>query len=237
VFKKKIILKFGLEIVAIVVGISASFGLNEISVNKENKIQKNRVLNNILIEVGDIEKYCDERFNLWYQDIEIYNLLLKKNLNLKKLKEIAISKSRVEYNLIYYRDFDPPMNRYKSIINTGDLKYLKSESIKEALTRLHNLNFTKVASTVEYEKNLKEQVIKLLTNEYPSLFVLGNNNEVSFEKYIESLHKSIQENNKIKSNLIVQMKYFKTRISVLKLYLLTLEELKYEVQEIQRINL
>lgn len=236
-FKKKIILKFGLEIVAIVVGISASFGLNEISVNKENKIQKNRVLNNILIEVGDIEKYCDERFNLWYQDIEIYNLLLKKNLNLKKLKEIAISKSRVEYNLIYYRDFDPPMNRYKSIINTGDLKYLKSESIKEALTRLHNLNFTKVASTVEYEKNLKEQVIKLLTNEYPSLFVLGNNNEVSFEKYIESLHKSIQENNKIKSNLIVQMKYFKTRISVLKLYLLTLEELKYEVQEIQRINL
>ena len=54
--------------------------------------------------------------------------------------------------LIYYRDFDPPMNRYRSLVNTGDLKYVQSENIKEALTRLHNLNFSKVVSTVDYEK-------------------------------------------------------------------------------------
>ena len=231
-FKRKIILKLGLEVIAIIIGISASFWLNEISVDKENETQRNRVLNNILIEVNDIEKYCDERFNLWNQDIDIYNLLLNKNLNFKKLKEIAISKSRVEYNLIYYRDFDPPMNRYKSIINTGDLKYIKSENIKESLTRLHNLNFTKVASTVEYEKNLKKQVINLFTDEYPELFVMGSNIEINFEKYIKSLHKAIQENDNIKSNLIVQMKYFKTRVSVLRLYILTLDELKHEIQKI-----
>ena len=44
------------------------------------------------------------------------------------------------------------MNRYRSIINTGDLKYIQSENIKELFSRLHNLNFSKVVSTVEYEK-------------------------------------------------------------------------------------
>ena len=61
---------------------------------------------------------------------------------------------------------------------------------------------------------------------------MGGNIETNFEKYIKSLHKAIQENDNIKSNLIVQMKYFKTRVSVLKLYILTLDELKYEIQKI-----
>jgi len=42
------------------------------------------------------------------------------------------------------------MNRYKSAVNTGDLKYVDSENIKESITRLHNLNFTKVVSAVDY---------------------------------------------------------------------------------------
>ena len=120
---------------------------------RDLEIQKERVLNSILIESNDIKKYCDDRMQIWNQDIDIYKLLLKDEINLNKIKKLAISKNRIEYNLIYYRDFDPPMNRYKSAVNTGDLKYVDSENIKESITRLHNLNFTKVVSTVDYKKN------------------------------------------------------------------------------------
>ena len=163
---------------------------------------------------------------IWNQDIDIYNLLINDKLNIEKLKKIAISKNRVEYNLIYYRDFTPPMNRYRSIINTGDLKYIQSENIKELFSRLHNLNFSKVVSTVEYEKKIIELIIELISDENPSLFLKGNNSKINFENYLKSLHKFVQENEKLKSNLIVQMKYFKTRISSLKVYMLTLDELK-----------
>ena len=80
------------------------------------------------------------------------------------------------------------MNRYTSIINTGDLKYIKSENIKETLTRLHNLNFTKVASTVNYEKKIIELIIELITEENPSLFLKANNSKIDFESYLKSLH-------------------------------------------------
>ena len=235
-FKKKFFFKLGLEIIAIIIGISASFWISELSVERDKEIQRERVLNSILIESEDIKKYCDERIKIWNQDIDIYNLLLNNKLNIKKLKKAAISKNRVEYNLIYYRDFDPPMNRYKSTINTGDLKFIQSENIKEVLTRLHNLNFTKVVSTVDYEKKIIELIIDLITEENPSLFLRGNDSKINFDSYLKTLHKFIQENEKLKSNLIVQLKYFKTRISSLKLYMLTLEELQYNLKNILKVN-
>ena len=230
--KRKFFFKLGFDIIAIIIGISASFWISEISIEREEENQRERVLNSILIESDDIKNYCDERMKIWGQDIEIYNLLLNDELNINKIKKVAISKNRVEYNLIYYRDFDPPMNRYTSIINTGDLKYIQSENIKETLTRLHNLNFTKVASTVNYEKKIIELIIELITEENPSLFLKANNSKIDFESYLKSLHKFIKKNDKLKSNLVVQLKYFKTRISSLKYYMSTLEELQYDLKKL-----
>ena len=235
-FKRKFFLKLGLEIIAIIIGISASFWISEMSVERDKTIQRKRVLKSILLESKDIKDYCAERIKIWNQDIEIYKLILNEKLNIEMLRNIAISKNRVEYNLIYYRDFNPPMNRYRSLVNTGDLKFVRSENIKEVLTRLHNLNFSKVVSTVDYEKKIIELIIDLITQENPKLFLKGNDSKISFENYLKSLHKFIQENEKFKSNLIVQLKYFKTRISSLKFYMLTLEELQYELNETLKAN-
>ena len=128
------------------------------------------------------------------------------------------------------------MNRYRSAINTGDLKYINSENIKESITRLHNLNFGKVVSTVDYEKKIIDLIIELITKEKPSLILNGNDLKINFDNYLKFLHKLIQENEKLKSNLTVQLKYFKTRISSLKIYMITLEELQYELERILKSN-
>lgn len=230
-FKRKIFIKLGLEIIAIIIGITVSFWISEVSIDRNEKIQRNRVLNSILIESVDIKKYCEERLKIWNQDVEIYLLLLDKVLDVEKLKKIAISKNRVEYNLIYNRDFDPPMNRYSSILNTGDLKYIESENIKEALTRLHNINYSKVVSTVEYEKKITQQVIELITRKNPNLIVQGNDPRINFEHYLQSLHQFILEDKNLESNLTIQLKYIKTKISSLKFYVVTLGELQDELRK------
>ena len=58
-FKRKIFIKLGLEIIAIIIGITVSFWISEVSIDRNEKIQRNRVLNSILIESIDIKKYCE----------------------------------------------------------------------------------------------------------------------------------------------------------------------------------
>ncbi len=91
--KRKFFFKLGFDIIAIIIGISASFWISEISIEREEENQRERVLNSILIESDDIKNYCDERMKIWKQDIEIYNLLLNDELNINKIKKVAISKN------------------------------------------------------------------------------------------------------------------------------------------------
>ena len=139
---------------------------------------------------------------------------------------------RVEFNLIYYRDFEPPMNRYTSMINSGNIKFVRSESVKEALTTLHTLNFSRLKTSVEYEKSLKEQLIKVLTEEHPKIVLAAEDNSVSINSYANLLHESINKDEELRSNLTIQLKYFETRVSLLNLYMYTLDELDSLVKDL-----
>ena len=119
------------------------------------------------------------------------------------------------------------------MINSGDIKYVKSEKLKEILTRLHTFNLSNIKTTVEYEKSLKVQLINLLTLNHSDLFIAGVNKKVTLENYSELLHYSINDDMQLKSNLLVQMKYFKTRVSLLMLYVFVLEELEAELLKIK----
>jgi hypothetical protein len=233
---KKYIIKYLLESIVLVTGITISFWINQISIDKETKGERSRVINSLLSEVEEIEKYSLEKLKIWNQDVEIYSQLLKKDIDIELIQNIAISKSRVEYNLIYYRDFSPPNNRYESMVNTGALKFINSEKITDALTRLHNQDLNMVKSTVEYEKSLKTKLINILTSKHPKIILAAENNEVSLSNYLNSLNGLFQRDQEVRTELLIQMRYFKTRISSLKYYLITLDELKDALKIDMKIN-
>lgn len=227
--RKKNFLKYLFDFIVIVLGITVSFWFNQLSIKKSNDLERLKVLNSIEMEISEIENYTKERLNSWNDDIDLYSEFLSDKLDLQSIKNITSSKSIIEYNLIYYRDFEPPMNRYNSMISSGNIKYIDSEKLKEILTRLHNLNYSNLKTTVEYEKSLKEQLIQILTKNHSNILLIGDDNKTSLDNYSRELYSAIKVDNELKTNLIIQMKYFKTRVSLLKLYNYTLSELKDEL--------
>ena len=134
--KKKYLIKYSFEFVVIVIGISVSFWLNEISIGNQNEEERIKVLNSLSIEAAEIKKYCDERVDRWDRDREILRMFLNtdgQKFNIDSITKLTTSKGSIEFNLIYYRVFEPPMNRYYSIINAGTLKYVESDKIKDCL--------------------------------------------------------------------------------------------------------
>ena len=231
---KKYIIKYSLEFVVIVLGISVSFWLNELSIDNQNEVERVKVLNSLKMEIQEIRNYTDEREKTWQTDLNLLNLLLDpKDLNSTSdsILKITTSKSRIETFLVIYRVFEPPMNRYYSIINSGDLKFVKSNKIKEVLSRLHNTSFSYVETTVEYEKQLKQSFLPFIAENHPSIIIARDDQNVSMKEYVQKLVKAIKKDIKLKANFSMVKRYLEYKLNFLRIYVVIMEDLEAEINK------
>ena len=230
--KKKYLIKYSFEFVVIVIGISFSFWLNELSIDNQNELERIKVLNSLKMEINEIRDYTFEREKTWVTDLRLLNeLLFPRNgvIDTDSILKITTAKSRIETFLVIYRVFDPPMNRYYSIINSGDLKFVKSDKIKEILSRLHNTSFSYVETTVEYEKQLKQSFLPFLSQNHPEIILARDDTSVSMKKYIDIISRSIKSDKKLKANFIMVKRYLDYKLSFLRLYNMSLDDLEREI--------
>ena len=231
---KKYIIKYSFEFVVIVLGISVSFWLNELSIDNQNEAERVKVLNSLKMEIQEIRNYTDEREKTWQTDLNLLNLLLDpKDLNSTSdsILKITTSKSRIETFLVIYRVFEPPMNRYYSIINSGDLKFVKSNKIKEVLSRLHNTSFSYVETTVEYEKQLKQSFLPFIAENHPSIIIARDDQNVSMKEYVQKLVKAIKKDIKLKANFSMVKRYLEYKLNFLRIYVVIMEDLEAEINK------
>ena len=182
------------------------------------------------MENKEIRNYCDERNQSWLTDINLLNqFLYPGTLNIDSILKITTSKGRIEQILIIYRVFYPPMNRYYSIINSGDLKYVKSDKIKEILSKLHNTSYLYVETTVEYEKQLKQSFLPFLALNHSDVVLARDNDKISMKEYSLILNDAINSDEKLKSKLIMIKRYLEYKINFLRLYMLSLDDLEREL--------
>tara|TARA_B000000565_G_scaffold144481_1_gene109201 strand:- start:328 stop:1047 length:720 start_codon:yes stop_codon:yes gene_type:complete len=231
---KKYIIKYSFEFVVIVLGISVSFWLNELSIDNQNEVERVKVLNSLKMEIQEIRNYTDEREKTWQTDLNLLNLLLDpKDLNSTSdsILKITTSKSRIETFLVIYRVFEPPMNRYYSIINSGDLKFVKSNKIKEVLSRLHNTSFSYVETTVEYEKQLKQSFLPFIAENHPSIIIARDDQNVSMKEYVLKLVNAIEKDIKLKANFTMVKRYLEYKLNFLRIYVVIMEDLEAEINK------
>ena len=229
---KNYIIKYSIEFVVIILGITVSFWLNEFSINSQNENERVKVLAGLQAEINEIRNYCTQRKATWKIDMDIMDIFLSQQADKSKKLEISkltTSKNRIETILVLYRVFDPPLNRYYSIINSGDLRFVKSDKVKENLSRLHNTSFSYLKTAVDHEKQLKQSFIPFLTSNHPEVVLAKKSNNLSLERYVDILSSSINSDKKLQSKLILLRGYLENKISILDLYMLNLEDLEFEI--------
>ena len=229
---KNILAKGVIEFLAVLLGITVSFWLNELSIDNQNEKERIKMLTSLQMEMNEIKNYCDERKRTWKKDINLLNEFLYPSngiFSVDSILKMTTSKSRIERFMIIYRVFDPPMNRYYSIINSGDLKYVKSDKVKEILSRLHNTSFSYVETTVEYEKQLKQSFLPFLAINHSNVILARDNNKISITRYSEILNDAIKSDDKLKAKLIIIKRYLEYKMTFLKLYKISLADLEREI--------
>ena len=229
---KNILARGGIEFLAVLLGITASLWIDKNQDQNENESERIKILTSLQMEIDEINNYCVERKRTWKQDINLLNEFLYPSngiFNSDAILEMTTSKSRIERFMIIYRVFDPPMNRYYSIINSGDLKYVRSDKVKELLSRLHNTSFSYVKTSVEYEKQLKQSFLSFLTINHSDIILANENTKISINYYADLLNDAIKSDDKLKANFIMIKRYLEIKMTQLKLYMINLDDLEREI--------
>ena len=229
---KNYTIKYTIEFIVIILGITVSFWFNELSISNQDEKERIKVLSSLKLEINEIKFYCDEKKQTWQNDINLISEFLiptKSVFNIDNILKITTSKNRIETFLVLYRVFDPPLNRYQSIINSGDLKYIKSETVKEILSRLHNTSLSHIETAVDHEKQLKESFIPFITVNHPKLILARENSQISVNDYSGMLNEAIHNDDRLRAKLVMLKRYLEFKTSILQVYMINLEDLEAEI--------
>jgi hypothetical protein len=183
---KKHLIKYSLEFLVIVLGISVSFYFSELTKKNDLKILSISIQQNLLNEVNEIEKYIREREKAFSSATKTITALQNKKTNLDSLRLL----NQVPGNLFNIRGFSPPNAIYNSLVSDGNLVLIKSSEIKEELSKMHNQHFYHIKSNIEDENIARKKIVDYFQFKYPTFFLEGQFSKQN-ENYLIEIKKII----------------------------------------------
>ena len=208
--KYKTLIKYTIEFIVIVAGVSASSLGEEYREGLQNETERIKALSNIKIELDEINTYCEERRNNYVKDRNVLKYLLDNtDYAFDSIDNLVQSSPGIAFAFNDYREFQPPMNRYNSIINEGTIKFIKSDSVKQQLSELHNTFYSYLKSVVDDEKLIQQKLSFYLAENYPKVILLETY-DTEKKTYYNFLSKAVDDDEILKA--LMYSKYRKMGI-------------------------
>ena len=243
----KYIIKYTLEFVVIVLGITISYWLNGISIKQEEDKKEIIILESILNEINQTESYTKSRLNTFKSDSIWYDYLSKNwnNINTDSVARI-FSKNGYKasfHNLFLdFREFHPPLASLNILTSDGSFNIIKNEKIKLQINKLIFRQYEQVIKNVDMEVDLqlgfKEmimidddiQLIEIIQTSQREMDFRFNGSDDYFKKTkreLEIISKKTYARNYI--NLKLRHRFFVTKF--IKQFERTLKDLKKEIED------
>ena len=208
--KEKNAFRYIVEFLVIVTGVTVSFWGEEYRESLQNKEEEIKALKNLQTELNDIDTYCEERKISYVKDRNVLKYLLdNSDYAFDSIDNLVQSSPGIAFAFNDYREFQPPMNRYNSIINEGTIKFIESDSVKQQLSELHNTLYAYLKSIVDDEKIIQQKLSFYLAENYPKVILLEKY-DTEKKTYYNALSKAVNNDEILKA--LMYTKYRKMGI-------------------------
>ena len=173
---KKYLIKYSLEFLVIVMGISVSFYLDKIIKDLDNDALSTIIYQNLLNEINEIEKYTEEREVSFIKDLESLNALQNPIISGDSLIKLEKVKQFQLASFLNYRGFSPPNSVYNSIVGDGSLTYIKNIDLKKELNEMHNVHYYFINENIKDETDARKKIVEYFQTNYPKIYLNGQFN-------------------------------------------------------------
>lgn len=128
---KKLVFRYVFEVIVIVFSVSLSFYIQELINDREKNLLKNEGLNGVLKDLS-VDK---SQFKM-ASDVIYYRIKLIENF-----LDVEVTNKNISSLMTYWGFLGQDAN-YKSLISTGAIEYIKSDSLALRLTNYYELEYT-----------------------------------------------------------------------------------------------
>ena len=168
---EKILKKGGVELIAVVLGITLSLWVDdkkELSVIEKNNI---KTLKSIKNEVTLRINYIERKINQYKRDIEVGEYVIKNwnNINYDSISFITKNDRDIILTLKAYRAINLPISIYNSLNSDGSIAKLDQDSIKIILNDLYEVIPAHIVDGVENERVLYHSFNEYIIKNYSSI--------------------------------------------------------------------
>ena len=160
---KKYAIKYTLEFVVIVLGISVSFWLSNYKESIENTKKEIQVYNDLFNGISSLDMGIKNRTLAFKFDLDIIENLLGlsdfKNYNYDDLMTAVTD----------WRGFGQNQESYSTLKEEGSLKYIASKKLKVRLEKFYGSAGNGIISNMEADVMMQREILNYLNFNYPKL--------------------------------------------------------------------
>tara|TARA_B100000029_G_scaffold137241_1_gene132057 strand:+ start:72 stop:743 length:672 start_codon:yes stop_codon:yes gene_type:complete len=168
---KKILARGGVELIAVVLGITLSLWVDdkrELSIIKKNNV---KTLKSIKNEVRLRINYIERKINQYERDVGIGEYVIKNwnNIDFDSIASKTKNDRGIVLTLKAYRAINLPVSIYNSLNSDGSIAKLDQDSIKIILNDLYEVIPAHIVDGVENERVLYHSFNEFIIKNYPRL--------------------------------------------------------------------
>ena len=226
---KKYLIKYSLELLVIVMGISVSFWLSNYQESVDNAEKEIQVCNDLFNSVSSLYDEIEDRTLAFKFDLDIIeNLLGLSDFNKYNYNDLMVA-------VIDWRGFDPNQETYSTLKEEGSLKYISSKELKVNLEKFYGSEGGYIISNMEDDIIMQREILKYLNYNHPILVL--RNNEYNDESLILNFKSVVNKDLTLKSLIKAKQRFMLNKYNGILEYDKVQKELKGQIKsELDKLN-
>ena len=153
---RNILARGGVEFIAVVLGITISFWLDNQKEEWNNRKIEINLLESIISDIESIKTYNQQRSEVFELDNAVMDYVSTnwESLNVDSIAIILSTsgyKSSIHNMFFDYREFHPPISSLRMVLNNGSINLINSKKVKSLISKLINTDYGFISKNVDAE--------------------------------------------------------------------------------------
>lgn len=226
---KKYAIKYTLEFVVIVLGISVSFWLSNYKESIDNAEKEIQVYNDLFNGISLLDMGIKNRtFAFKFDSDIIENLLGLSDFNKYNYDDLMIA-------VTDWRGFGQNQETYSTLKEEGSLKYIVSKELKVKLEKFYGSAANGIISNMEDDIIMQREILNYLNYNYPRLIL--RRNEYDDKSLILNFKSVLKKDLTLKSLIKAKHRFMSNKYEEILNYDKNQKELKRQIKsELDKLN-